>query len=172
MEIYKLLFWSLSIIWNFTNCKAQDLKLYPLKVIESEINKVIKEIVVEESQYVEIEKEIGVIRLEKNVNEIEIRIGTLTKKLLYLYLSGKNDNPVGFFNFEGVDFIVFGDNTDILFSKDNDNKDVLFLEVEPKPKIKKGIPPPPLVFEPIVWIYTYKLGKLELISKGRHYLLR
>lgn len=173
MEINRLLIWSFVFIWSFSGCKAnQSNELNMLRVKDTQINEALKVFVKEEAEYGSLEKSVIIIKLEKDNNGNEIRIGALYKESMSLYLTGKKDKPFGFFDYEGITVIVFGENENLLFEKTNIKKVIPFLEAKPELKTKEGkVPPPPVVYEPIIWVYLYNNGKLELVDKGRFTLL-
>lgn len=143
-----------------------------LAVKDTQINKALEVLVKEESKYGNFKKSAVIIKIERLENGYEIRMGTLYKESISLYLSEKKDKPFGYFEFEDVTFVVFGEGENTFFEKTANKKNIPFLEVRPKLKTRKrGIPPPPVIYEPVIWIYTYENGKLELIDKGRFTLL-
>ncbi len=161
-------------LWNFSGCKAnQENELNMLTVKDAQINDALKVLVKEESEYRNLGKSAIIFKIEKSEIGYEIRIGTLFKESLSLYLREKKDKPFGFFKFENVTVIVFGEEDRLLFEKTNNTKNLTFLEPKSELKVKEGeIPPPPVIYEPVVWIYTYENGKLKPTEKGRFALLK
>ena len=173
MTINKLIICSIVFLLSFSSCKAsQEKELNMLIVEDAQINDAIKVLVEEEFEYGNLEKSAIIIKIEKLINGYEVRIGALFKESISSYLSDKEDKPFGFFEFEGVAVIVFGEEESLLFEKTNNKKSFSFLKAEPELKVKEGeIPPPPVIYEPIVWIYAYEDEKLKLTDKGRFTLL-
>lgn len=169
----RLIIWSIVFLWSFSGCKThQGNELNMLTVKNTQINEVIKVVVEEESEYGKLEKSAIIIKIKKSKNGYEIRIGALYKENISTYLSDKKDKPFGFFEFEEVTVIVFGEEEMLLFEKTQKTKNLPFLQSKPELIIKEGeIPPPPVIYEPVVWIYTYENGKLKLTDKGRFTLL-
>ncbi|MDD4727447.1 MAG: hypothetical protein PHN55_01685 [Dysgonamonadaceae bacterium] len=173
MEINKLLILSFIFVWSFSGCKASQCNEFNmLRVKDTQINDVLEVFIKEEAEYGNLEKSVIIIKSEKSDNSNEIRIGALYKESMSSYLMKKKDRPIGFFDYEGVTVIVFGENENLLFEKTNIKKIIPFLEAKPDLKIKEGeVPPPPVIYEPIVWIYLFNNGKLELVDKGRFTLI-
>lgn len=173
MMFNRLIIWSIALLCSFSGCKAnQGNELNMLTVKDTQINEAIKVLFKDESEYGNLEKSVIIIKIEKSENGYEIRIGALYKESLSSYLSGKKDKPFGFFEFEEITVVVFGEEEISLFEKTNKTKSIPFLEAKPELKVKEGeIPPPPVIYEPVVWIYTYENGKLKLTDKGRFTLL-
>ncbi len=173
MMFNRLIIWPIVFLWSFSGCKAhQGNELNMLTVKDTQINEAIKVVVKEESEYGNLEKSAIIMKIEKSKNGYEIRIGALYKENLSSYLSGKKDKPFGFFEVEEVTVVVFGEEEMSLFEMTNKTKNLPFLQSKPELKVKEGdIPSPPVIYEPIVWIYTYENEKLKLTDKGRFTLL-
>lgn len=173
MKINNLIIWLFVFFWSFSSCKAnQRNELIMLTVKDTQINKAIKALLKEESDYGNLEKSAILIKIEKLENGYEIRMGALYKENISSYLSGKEDKPLGLFEFEGITVAVFGEEESLLFEKTSNTKSFPFLEARTELKVKEGkIPPPPVIYEPIVWVYAYENGKLKLTDKGRFTLL-
>lgn len=169
----RLIIWSIAFLWSFSSCKAnQESVLHMLIVKNIQINGVLYGIVKEESEYGGIENELVIIKFEKDESGYEIRIGSLSKKSMSSYLTGKKDKPFGFFEYDGVTVVVFGVEEKLLFEKTNNTKSFSFLEAKPELMVKEGeIPPPPVIYEPIVWVYAFENWQLKLTDKGRFTLL-
>lgn len=161
-------------LWGTSGCKAnQGNRLDLLTVKDIQLNQAIQLVIKEESEYGKLDKSALIIRIEKSLNGFEIRIGTLYKENLNSFLSGKTDKPFGFFEFDKVTVLVFGEEEKSLFEKTGKTKSLPFLKSKPEIKVKEGeIPPPPVIYEPIVWIYSHENGKLQLKEKGRFTLLK
>lgn len=171
MEINKFFAW-VFVFWSFSSCQAQRNEFAFLIVKDIQINEILKQVLVEESKYGSTENKIIIMRVENDKNEYEIRIGILSEESISPYLTGKQDKPVGFFDFEGVTVVVFGEDGNMFFEKTINKKYIPFLEAKPEVKIKEGeVPPPPVIYEPIIWIYIYNNEKFILTDKGRFTLL-
>ncbi len=159
--------------WNLYSCKAiQGPKLCLLKIKDVSINKILEDFVKEENSYSDVDKSIIIIRIEESNNNKEIRIGALYKEVLELYLLDKKDKSIGYFDYNGVTVIVFGKTENSFFEKTDIEKEIFLNKTKHKLKERKTeVPPPPLIFEPIIRIYLYKEGNFELTHKGRFALL-
>lgn len=173
MIFNRIIIWSIVFTWSFSSCKAyQENELNMLIVKDFQIIEVLNKIVKEESEYGGIENHLLIVRVEKKKSSYEIRIGSFSKNSMSSYLTGKKDKPLGFFEYEGITVVVFGLKERLFFEKTNNTKGFPFLEAKPKMKVEEGkIPPPPVIYEPIVWIYMYENEKLQFIDKGRFSLL-
>lgn len=173
MKIISLIIWLFVFFWSFSSCKAnQRNELNILIVKDTQINEAIKALLIEESDYGYLGKSAILIKIEKLEIGYEIRMGALYKENISLYLAGKKDKPLGLFEFEGITVVVFGEEESLLFEKTSNTKRFSFLEAKSELKVKEGeIPPPPVIYEPIVWVYAFENGKLKLTDKGRFTLL-
>lgn len=161
------------LFFIFPNCgSTQSQNLNKLDIKEKEVYNVLQSFIEEQEEYADLEKSTILINIEKAKKGVELRIGLLYKEILSAYLIEKKDNVIGFFKYEGITVIVFGKKNNPLFEKTNIKKPIPFFYVKPEAKTKKGeIPPPPVIYEPIVWIYTYYKGDLKLKDKGRFTLI-
>lgn len=173
MMFNRLIIWFIVFLCSFSGCKTnQGIYVNMLMVKNTQISEAIKVVIKEEFEYGNLEKSAIIIKIEKSKNGYEIRIGALYKESLSSYLSGKKDKPIGFFEFEEITVVVFGEDEMSLFENTNKTKSLPFLEVKPELKVKEGeIPPPPVIYEPVVWVYTFENGNLKLTEKGRFTLL-
>lgn len=173
MKINKLIIFTLVIIGNFVSCKASQMtELFLLDVKESQVKEAFKLFVEEERKYGDVTNSIFIVKIEKSEKNYELRIGALDKESMSSYLVEKHDKPFGYLNYEGVTIIVFGEDKNPFFEKSSIKSNFSFFKSNKKLKIKKGeIPPPPVIYEPVIWIYIYEKGKLELMHKGRFTLL-
>ncbi len=173
MKINSLIIWLFVFFWSFSSCKAnQRNELNMLTVKDTQINEAIKALLIEESDYRNLKKSAILIKIEKLEIGYEIRMGVLYKETISSYLSGKKDKPLGLFEFDGITVAVFGEEESLFFEKTSNIQSFPFLEAKPELNVKEGeIPPPPVIYEPIVWVYTYENGKLKLTDKGRFTLL-
>lgn len=161
------------IFFTLPNCgPTQGQNLNKLDIKEKKVYNILQTIIREEKEYSDIDKNCILIKVEKTNNGVELKIGLLYEEILSSYLTEKKDNVIGFFDYEGITVIVFGDKNNNLFKKTNVKKNIPFFYVKPEIKIKdEEIPPPPVIYEPIVWIYTYYNKEFNLIDKGRFTLL-
>lgn len=150
-------------------CKANR-NINMLSIDDIQVHYAIKTTIEEESKYGDLNKKIIIVKTKKIKNSYEIRIGALYKEDVSHYLSNKKDAPYGFLELNGVYVIVFGENNTPLFLKNNITNIFPFLESTTSSKLK-NTPPPPVIYEPIVWIYTYVNRELKLEDKGRFTLL-
>jgi hypothetical protein len=173
MKINRLIIWLFVFFLSFSSCKSSHRnELNMLTVKDTQINEAIKELLIEESDYGNLEKSVILIKMEKLEIGYEIRMGALYKENISSYLSGKKDKPLGLFEFEGITVAVFGEEESLLFEKTSNTQSFPFLKAKSELKVKEGeIPPPPVIYEPIVWVYAYENGKLKLTDKGRFTLL-
>ncbi len=173
MKINNLIIWLFVFSWSFSSCKAnQRNELNMLTVKDTQINEAIKALLINESDYRNLEKSAILIKIKKLEIGYEIRMGALYKKNISSYLSNKKDKPFGLFEFERITVAVFGEEESLLFEKTSNTKSLPFLESKPELNVTEGeIPPPPVIYEPIVWVYAYKNGNLKLTDKGRFTLL-
>jgi len=166
-KFYAIIFF---LIFSLISCNNERTRIYRLKVKEVEINRILKKIILKEKRDFNVKDLIIVLTLDKKKNrkDYEIRIGRIYEKGANMFLS-EIKNPMGFFKYKNVLVVVFGnDDTELFFKKTNVKKYFSFLEKKTKSVLKEGeIPPPPVPFEPIVWIYSYNNGKIELIDSGR-----
>ena len=173
MKINKLLIFLIASIFSLSSCKAnQGNGLNMLKVLSNQLNEVIESFINEEAKYGDIKKNTIIIKLENSNDVKELRMGALYEESLSSYLINKKDKPLGFFDYKNLTVIVFGENESTLFEKTNTKKIFPFLEIKIEKEVKKGeVPPPPVIYEPVVWIYVYEKGKFDLKDKGRFTLL-
>lgn len=171
MRVNKLLI--LFIIMCFAGCKTSQIYEVPkLKIKEIQIKKALALLEKEEYQYGSLQKQVAIIRIESIDDRIELRLGMLSKKNMKFYLKDVKDELVGFFYYNKITVVVFGEQKSIFFKKTNKKKDMPFLKPEPKLEVKAGeIPPPPVIYEPFVWIYNYDKGVLKMVTMGRFSLL-
>ncbi len=170
----KLSYLSLYLIFlTISNCtSSQSQNLNELVVNEKGIFNILQTYIEEQEEYVDLEKSTILINIEEKKNGVELRLGLLYKEVLSSYLTGKKNNVIGYFKYKDITVIVFGKHNSYLFEKTNIEKSIPFFYVKPKTKIKEGeIPPPPVIYEPIVWIYTYHNSEFNIIDKGRFTLL-
>ena len=158
---------------NLNSCRTiQSPKIYLLKIKNMSIKDIIEDFVKEESTYSDVNKNTIIIRIEEFNNIKEMRIGAIDKQVLEIYLLDKKDKPVGYLDYNGITVIVFGVDENTFFEKTNIKKEILLNKIENKLKKRKSkVPPPPLVFEPVIRIYLYKDGEFKLTDKGRFSLL-
>lgn len=161
------------IFFTLPNCSStQSQNLNKLDIKEKKVYNILQRFIEEQEEYAELEKSTILINIEEETKGVELRIGLLYKEILSSYLTGKKDNVIGFFKYNDITVIVFGKKNNHLFEKTNMRKPIPYFYVKPEIKTKKGeVPPPPVVYEPIVWIYTYYNGDFNLIDKGRFTLL-
>ncbi len=173
MKINKSLIFFIASIFSLSSCKAnQENELNMLKVVNNQFNEVLESFVNGEVKYSDIKKSIIIIKLENSNDVKELRIAALYKKHLGRYLENKKDKPLGFFDYKNLTVIVFGENEKTLFEKTNTKKIFSALEIKTEQEVKKGeVPPPPVIHEPVVWIYVYEKGTFDLKDKGRFTLL-
>lgn len=174
MEINRLIIWSIVFLWSVSCCMANNqTELLMLKPKDLQITEVLELIIKDESEYGNIEISTILFKIEKLEIGYEIRIGTLYTESISSYLAGRKDKPLGYFEYEGVTVIVFGEEEKLLFDKTNKMKSFDFLKTKPELKDNKvEIPPPPVIYEPVIWVYTYEHGKLKQKDKGRFSLLK
>jgi hypothetical protein len=174
MGLLRLILFILLCFGYFSNCSANGKnELTMLLVKEPQIYKFLNDIIKEEDEHSNLQKSTLILKIENVENSFEIRAGMLYEENISSYLSEKSDKAIGFFEYKGVVVIVFGEDISTFFEKTNKNKSFSFLEERPKFKTKEGQPPPPpVIYEPIVWIYLYRDGKFELTDKGRFTLLK
>lgn len=174
MKFTRLIKWLIVILWSTSGCmtkKAQKIDM--LKVKDTQINQAIKIVIKEESEYSKIENSIVIIRAEQLETGYEIRIGSIYKENLNSFLSGKVDKLLGYFESEKVPVLVYGVDEISLFEKSGQATILPIPKSKPRVKVKEGeIPPPPVIYEPVVWIYSFEHGNLELKEKGRFTLLK
>lgn len=173
MKINKLLIFFIASVFSLSSCKAnQENELNMLKMVNKQFNEVLESFINEEAKYGDIKKSIIIIKLENSNDIKELRIGALYEESLSSYLTNKKDKPLGFFDYKNLTVIVFGENEKTLFEKTNTKKIFSALEIKTEQEVKKGeVPPPPVIYEPVVWIYVYEKGKFHLKDKGRFTLL-
>lgn len=110
-----------------------------------------------------------IIRSKKQKNYSELRFSVLHKNDFSWFLLDKKDKLRGYFSYKHKNVLVFGDE-DYLFKVSSHSKSFDFI------KIRSGQNEtvnnePPIIFEPLVWIYNIKKAKINFIGKGRYYLL-
>jgi len=81
----------------------------------------------------------------------------------------KRDKLRGYFSYKHKNILVFGDDNN-LFKTSGHFKTFNFIKLssDQNETIKNE---PPIIFEPLVWIYNIKKAKINFIGKGRYYLL-
>lgn len=172
--IDKLVICFFIFLGNFSFCMTtQCCRLNLLTIKDMGFIRVLSDIIEEEMKYGEINHELILIRVDKDINGFEVRVGLLSKKSMSDYLTEKTDTAFGYFEHKGITGIVYGVEGGVLFNKKNNKK--FFSYLNPKPEIKNKVgkvPPPPVVYEPIVWIFNYGNNEFKLINKGRFTLLK
>ncbi|WP_316846240.1 hypothetical protein [Pedobacter psychrodurus] len=112
-----------------------------------------------------------VIRSKKFINYYELRFSVLHKNDFDWFLLNKKDKLQGYFLYKKVNVLVFGDINN-MFKLSDHFKPFNFIKLQPNRDEVFGDKEPPIIFEPLIWIYIIKNKKIKFLSKGRYYLLR
>lgn len=104
----------------------------------------------------------------KNVYS-ELRFSVLHKNDFSWFLLDKKDKLRGYFLYKDKNVLVFGDD-DNLFKVSSHSKSFDYIKIR-SCQNETINDEPPIIFEPLVWIYNIKKAKITFIEKGRYYLL-
>lgn len=122
-------------------------------------------------------RSVCIINTKKVEQRYEIRVSFVYREDLDPYISESHamDSLYGYFEFRKMDALVFGNEADVFFHKSGEKKSISYLNVGTHLHEKEGkestFSPPPLVFEPLVWIYAYDRGDFSYVDKGLFHLL-
>lgn len=161
---------SLLILQNINYSVAYGEEFKKLIVLDSQLVHEIESILLKES---EVNNQfILFIRVGKNDSVGELRIGAISRSLAGIFLADIHDKPVGCFYHQSTLVMVYGENDSTLFRRTTDIilPDIIVGEMESKSDTS-DIPPPPVIIEPVVWIFEYASGDLKLKTTGRFTLV-
>lgn len=153
------------------NAQGQNnyVKALKLNVVDARIKNILSKIYLGAEEDDGKSEKVFVVRSEKKEEYCELRFSVLHKNDFSWFLLDKNDKLIGYFPFKKKNVLVFGDNNN-LFKASSYFKSFDFIKLSSDQKpIDNG--EPPVIFEPLVWIYNIKEEKINFVGKGRYYLL-
>ncbi len=107
--------------------------------------------------------DIFIVNILEINNNIEIRITVIQKTTLQRDHSTENDRLYGVYDYNGIDVLVYGIKSNLLFSKTTNLESLSYLKNRMiKNDINDDKSKVVAIYEPIVWKYKYNLERKEI----------
>lgn len=144
---------------HISNQTNEEMKVSKLFVNNSDIKQVLLNNTYEANQSLySLDKSVMVLRVSEffEKEKYEFRTAMVYKSDFNWYLEDTSDSLFGFFNYQDLIVLVFGDASKHFFTKTGYSKEIEFLHNRSEQnQIPEEIEKPPMIFEPEVWVYIY-----------------
>lgn len=153
----KIILLILIVIGNYYNCQKINL----LKLQKEEFTNIIDEIYNETDTYYDWNKAIFTINIMKYPKYYRIEISIAYKQDADYILRNNKSHIYGFLEYNNHPILVFSNDVSPFFCKTDKTIILDWLKLKKEKKYK--IPPPPIIYEPKIWIYKFTNNTFEFI---------
>lgn len=166
LMFFFMLFLSLSIS---AQSKNDPVVVSELKLVDVRIKNILNRINLAIEEGDGKSEKVFVIRSRKKTDYFELRFSVLHENDFSWFLLDKKDKLRGCFSYKNKNVLVFGDDNNLFKASGHFKSfDFIRLKADQNEIVNNE---PPIIFEPLVWIYNIRKANINFIEKGRYYLL-
>jgi len=156
-------------LYVFSNCATEPENIRELKITNTDIYTLLDTFLLEELEYINKDLEVLIITFKKDSNECQFRLTHISRNSLNTLFYEHRKLFLGYFQYKSFPVFVFGPPKNDFFRLGNRNQNFEYLKKKEELESSE-IPPPPSLFEPIVYFYRYKDATISFEKAGRFYL--